>query len=328
MIHRYPAWARSLLVGWVGVTIASAAFAQPDYPTKPIRMIIPLAAGSAVDKAARVVTQQMAINLGQPIVIENQPGASGMIGADRVADAAPDGYTLGGFNDSILTMVPHLHRNMPWDPLKDFTSVSLVATVEWGLVVPADSGWKTASDVIEAAKRRPNSFTFGSGGNGSPQHIAMALFSGMAGVQMMHVPYKGATPAAVAVASNEVQAGFQGLGTVVGLIQGNKLKLLAVSTPERLPQFPDTPTVIESGLPGFTFDSWFLIVAPAGTSALVVDRLNNAVRLALDDENVRSQLIGLGMTPRGSSAAELAKLTRANLARYEKLIHDNGIQPE
>src|SRR3979411_2258711 len=153
-----------------------AAHAQSGYPNKPIRMIVPLAAASAVDSAARILTQKMSMNMGQQIIVENQPGASGQIGADRVAKAAPDGYTIGGFNDSIMTMLPNIQKNLPWNILKDFEPVSLVATVEWGLVATPNSPYKTAADVIQAAKAAPGKIDYGSGGNGSPQHIAMGAF--------------------------------------------------------------------------------------------------------------------------------------------------------
>src|SRR5690606_16820489 len=306
----------------------ASALGQTSYPDKPIRMIVPLAAGSAVDKAARVVTQHMSQTLGQSIVIENQPGASGIIGAERVAKSEPDGYTIGGFNDSILTMVPHLHKTMPWDPIKDFASVSLVGTVEWGLIVPSDSNIKSPADLIKTAKEDPGSLMYSSGGNGSPQHIAMALFASKADLNMVHVPYKGATPAAVGVAAKEVQVGFQGIATAIGLVQSKKLNLLAVTTPERLPQFPDTPTVAESGLPGFEFNSWFLIVAPAGTDAAITKKLSEAARVALKDESVIAQLSSIGMTPRGTTPEELAAATKTNLETYRKLLQDNGIQPE
>src|SRR5436190_13064932 len=184
--------------------VLPSAFAQSNYPGKPIQMIVPLAAASAVDNAARIVAQRMAQNMGQAIVVENQPGAAGLIGTERVAKAPPDGYTLGGFNDSIMTMVPNLTPKMPWDILKDFEPISLVATVEWGLVVNANAAEKTAADLIAAAKKAPGKINYGSGGNGSPQHIAMALFASQAGIQMQHVPYKGATQAAVCVGGGEV----------------------------------------------------------------------------------------------------------------------------
>lgn len=203
----------SLLV--LGACAGRLGHAQTaPWPNKPIKFIVPLAAGSAVDNAARIVAEKVSRNLGQGIVIENQPGAAGLIGAGNVAKAAPDGYTFGGFNDSIMTMVPNMTQKMPWDILKDFEPVSLVATVEWGLVVPTESPVKSAADLIAAAKKAPGKINYGSGGNGSPQHIAMALFASQAGVQMQHVPYKGATQAAMGVAGKEVETAFQGIATV------------------------------------------------------------------------------------------------------------------
>ena len=213
-----PTIRRRHLATLLGAAFASGlAWSQPmptGYPNKPIRMIVPLAAGSAVDNAARIVAQKMGQNIGQSIVIENQPGAAGLIGAGAVAKAAPDGYTLGGFNDSIMTMLPNLQPKMPWDILKDFEPVSLVATVEWGLVVNAESPQRSAADLIASARNAPGKINYGSGGNGSPQHIAMALFASQAKVQMTHVPYKGATQAAMGVAGKEVDAAFQGIATV------------------------------------------------------------------------------------------------------------------
>ena len=177
------------------------AIAQGNYPDRPIKMIVPLAAASAVDVAARIVTQKMADNMGQQFVILNQPGASGMIGAEAVARAEPDGYTIGGFNDSIMTMVPNLQSKMRWDILKDFEPVSLVATVEWGLIANNQASFKSAADLISAAKAAPGKIDYSSGGPGSPQHLAMAMFASAAGISLTHVPYKGATQAATDVAA-------------------------------------------------------------------------------------------------------------------------------
>jgi tripartite-type tricarboxylate transporter receptor subunit TctC len=299
-----------------------------SYPQKPIRLIVPLAAGSAVDNAARIVMQKVATNMGAAIAIENQAGAAGLIGADRVAKSAPDGYTLGGFNDSIMTMLPNLQAKMPWDILKDFEPISLVATVEWGVVVPTDSPIKTAADLIAAAKKSPGQMNYGSGGNGSPQHIAMALFASQAGVQLTHVPYKGATQAAVGVAGQEVQVAFQGIATVSSLIKAGKLRLIAVTTPKRLPQFPDVPTVSESGLSGFEFNSWFAMMAPAGTPKPIVEKLHAEISKALADSSIKEQLFGLGLSPRGTSPDQLATELRAQFAKYGNLIRQANITAE
>ena len=320
------------LLNWfvpaLALLVSSGAMAQPAYPDRPIRMIVPLAAASAVDVAARIVTQKMADNMGQQIVIINQPGASGLIGAEQVARAAPDGYTIGGFNDSVMTMVPNLHSNMRWDILKDFEPVSLVATVEWGLIANNQTSYKSAADLIAAAKAAPGKINYGSGGPGSPQHLAMAMFASEAGISLTHVPYKGATQAATDVAGGQIPVAFQGLGTVAALVRGGQIKLLGVTTEKRLPSFPDVPTVSESGLPGFFFNSWFAILAPAGTPKEIVARLNVEVLKALADSQVRQKLAELGFAVRGSSPAELGTLTRAQLAKYARVIKEMGIAIE
>ena len=322
-----PALQRALIAAAL-LGCATHAPAQSAYPTKPIHMVVPLAAGSAVDNAMRIVTQRMAENLGQGIVIDNQPGAAGLIGAERVAKSAPDGYTVGGFNDSIMTMLPNLYPKLPWDILKDFEPVSLVATVEWGLVTTNDSPYRTAADLIAADKAEPGKINYGSGGNGSPQHIAMELFASTAGISLTHVPYKGATQAAVGVAAGEVPVAFQGLATVAGLVKGGKVRLIGVTTARRLPQFADVPTVAESGLPGFEFNSWATVLAPAGTSKEIVARLNAEIVKALAAPEVRDKLIAQGLTPRGSSPEELRQATREQLARYATLMKQAGIKLE
>jgi len=316
---------RSLLA-MLACALPIAGLAQ--YPSKPIRMIIPLAAASAVDNAARIVTQKMAANMGQPIVVENIPGAAGLIGTQQVAKATPDGYTIGGFNDSIMTMLPNMHANPGFDILRDFEPVSLVATIEWGLVANNESGIKSAADLIGAAKAKPGQVNYGSGGNGSPQHVAMAVLASQAGVTMTHVPYKGATQAALGVAAGDVPVAMQGLATVAGLVRGGKLRLVGVATPSPIAQFPGVPTIAESGLPGFEFNSWFTIMVPAGTPREIVNRLHAEVVKALADPDVRAKLIDQGLTPRGTSPSELGTATRDQLARYAKVMKEAGIKAE
>src|SRR5438309_9921142 len=307
---------------------ASDASPQTDYPDRPTKTIATLAAASAVDVATRIVTQKMADSMGQQFVIMNQPGASGLIGAEQVARAEPDGYTIGGFNDSIMTMVPNLQSRMRWDILKDFEPVSLVATVEWGLIANNNTSYRTAADLIVAAKAAPGKIDYSSGGPGSPQHLAMAMFASAAGISLTHVPYKGATQAATDVAAGQIPVGFQGLGTVAALVRGGQLKLIGVPSGKRLAQFPDVPTVSESGLPGFFFNSWFAILAPAATPKDIVSRLNAEVLKAVGDPEVRHKLEDLGFAVRGSSAQELGVMTREQLAKYARVIKEMGIANE
>jgi len=237
------------------------AQAQSAYPNKPIRMIIPLAAGSAVDVAARLLAQKMSVNMGQPIVIENITGAAGIIGADRLAKAAPDGYTIGGFNDSILTMVPNLNPNTTFNPINDFSYITQAAIIDFTAAVPMDSPFKTIADLVVAAKSKPDTVTYSSGGNGSPQHMAGAMFGAQLGVNLRHVPYKGASQAAQDTAAGLVNVTFQGIATVSALVKANKLRMIGVPAKTRHPEYPDVPTFEELGVRGFEFSTWFALTA-------------------------------------------------------------------
>ena len=302
--------------------------ANETYPNKPIKLIIPLAAGSSVDTAARIVMQKISQNIGQPIVIENKLGAAGIIGTDQVAKSPADGYTLGGFNDSIITMIPNLNPKLPWDIVKDFESISQVAIIEWGLMVSSSSPYRNVNDLIEAAKKSPGKLNYSSGGNGGPQHIGMAMLAYQAGLNMMQVPYKGATQAAVGAAAGEVDATLQGISTIVPLAQSSKARLIAVCTPQRMPQFPDVPTVSESGLPGFKMNSWFGLMAPAGTPKEIISFLNREVSKAVADPTVKDRLIALGLVPVGSTADEMSSLVRTQLEHYKKVIAQAGIKSD
>jgi tripartite-type tricarboxylate transporter receptor subunit TctC len=320
-IHR--AALAAVLAAWTAL-----ADAQSGYPRKPILMLVPLQAASAVDNAARLVAQKMSENMGQQVVVENQPGAAGLIGAERVARAVPDGYLIGGFNDSIMTMLPNMHAKMTWDIQRDFEPVSLVTTMEWALVVPPNSPYNSAADLLKAARARPGALNFSSGGNGSPQHVAMELFKSRAQVFMTHIPYRGATAAALDVMSGQVDAHFSGMPTVYSMIKGGKMKLIGIASPKRSPLFPEVPTVAESGLPGFEFRSSFAITVPAGTPKEIVARLNAEIVKACADPAVREKLMVQGFTVVASPPEDLARATREQLERYGKLFKQAGITAE
>jgi tripartite-type tricarboxylate transporter receptor subunit TctC len=320
-------------VRWIAIAVLLSAWtagaaAQSGYPRKPMLMLVPLQAASAVDNSARLVAQKMAENMGQPVVVENQPGAAGLIGTERVAKAAPDGYTIGGFNDSIMTMLPNMHAKLAWDILRDFEPVSLVATIEWGLVVPPNSPFHSAADVIAAAKARPGALNYSSGGNGSPQHIAMEVFKSRAGVFITHIPYRGATGAALDVATGQVDVHFSGMPTVFALIKGGKVRLIGIGSPQRSPLFPEVPTVAESGLPGFEFRSWFAIMMPAGTPKDIIARLHAEIVKACADPVVHEKLVAQGFTVVASTPEALARATREQSERYARLFKQAGIRAE
>lgn len=318
----------ALLVQAAALAVASwGAMAQGNYPDKPIRMIIPLASGSAVDNALRLVAQNMATSMGQPIVIENVPGSSGLIGADRMLKMSADGYTIGGVNDSVLTMVPHINPNTTFNALKDFAPISLIGTIEWGVVVKSDSRFKTLEDLIKFAQSNPDKLTFSSGGVGSPQHIAMALLMQRAGMKLVHVPYKGATQAAIGAAAGEVDVSFQGLGTAAALINGGKLRLLALSTAKPLPQFAGIKTIDQTALPGFFFNSWAAMVAPGKTPKPIIEKLSAEARKAMDNSDIRDRFTKLGITIRGTTPAEFEAALKKQYELYGKVIKDNNIKP-
>jgi tripartite-type tricarboxylate transporter receptor subunit TctC len=316
------------LVGIAGLASAVPAQAQGSYPSKQIRMIVPLAAGSAVDVAARMLAQKMSTSMGQTIVVENIVGAAGIIGADRLAKSPPDGYTIGGFNDSVLTMVPNLNPNTPFNPVSDFNHVSIAAIIEFSVAVATDSPYKTVADLVAAAKASPGKLTYASGGNGSPQHMAGALFAAHTGIDIKHVPYRGASQAALDVASGQVDVTFQGIATVASLAKAGKLRLIGVMANARHPEYPATPTLKEVGINGFDFSTWFALTTPPGTPRDIVNRLHSETVKALADPEVKERYAALGLKPNGNTPEEMVGVVRDQLARYGKAIRDNNIKAE
>ena len=285
---------RSLLLGLALVLGVGTAAAQEAWPQRPIRIVVPFPAGGQLDVVMRLVGEKLSPVLGQPVIVEAKPGADGNLATEQVAKAAPDGYTIGGFNDSVLTMVPHLNPQTPFDPAVDFAHVSRVATIEFSIAVAASSPWKSAADLVAAAKAAPGKYTYASGGNGSPQHMGGALFAAHTGIDIKHVPYRGASQAAQDVAGNQVDITMQGIATVAALAKGGKLKLIGVMTDQRHPEYPDSPTLKEVGIQGFEYSTWFGMTAPKGTPKEIVEidsspatgsctRVVNAVQKRLTD---------------------------------------------
>ncbi len=320
---------RSLILFLAGVALALLALpcAAQGYPSKPILAVMPLQAGSAVDVMIRIVAQKMSENMGQQIVIENQPGAAGSIGAERVKRAVPDGYTVGVLNDSILTMIPNI-RQVAYDPVKDFVPVGVVAAITWVMVVSNDLPAKTVAEFVALAKSRPGKIDYSSGGNGSPQHVAMEAFKAAAGIDVVHIPYRGATQAAVDVMSNRVQAHFGAVSIVLPYIKDGRMRALGVPSSTRSPLLPEVPTVAEAGVPGFEWRTWASFVVPLATPNPVVERLHAEMVKAVNAAEVREKLIAQGLEPIGSPPAMVTQWTQDGLKRMRDIVQRAKIQAE
>jgi tripartite-type tricarboxylate transporter receptor subunit TctC len=291
-------------------------------------MMMPLAAGSSLDIVLRLITQKLSENLGQQVIVDNQPGAAGMIGAERFMRAAPDGYTFAAFNDSPLTMIPNLRKKVAYDPVNSFAPVSLVVNNSWILVAHPNLNVRTVADLIAQAKAHPGQLNYSSGGIGSPQHIAMALFESMAGIKVTHVPYKGTTQATVDVMSGQIPMMFSGTNAVLAQIKEGKLRALAVGATTRSPLLPDVPTVAESGLPGYEFVTWLGVFAPLHTPAPIIARMNAEIARALAAPDVKEKLVAQAVDIRTSTPEQLGAITKARLEQMGKLIKDAGIVAE
>ena len=312
-----------------GAALAAASLpcAAQSYPAKPLLMLMPLQAGSAVDVMIRIVAQKMGENLGQQIVIENQPGAAGSIGAERVKRATPDGYTVGVLNDSILTMIPNI-RQVAYDPLKDFVPVGVVAAITWVMVVSNELPAKSVSEFVALAKSRPGKIDYSSGGNGSPQHVAMEAFKAATGIDLVHIPYRGATQAAVDVMSNRVQVHFGAVSIVLPYIKDGRMRALGVPSAARSPLLPAVPTVSEAGVPGFEWRTWASFVVPLATPGPIVERLNAEMVKAVNAPEVREKLIAQGLEPIGSPPAMVTQWTQDGLKRMRDIVQRAKIQAE
>jgi len=306
----------------------AAAQGQDAYPSKPIRFIVPYANGGPLDQAARVLAEQMRSTLGQPVIVENKPGAGGNIGADMVAKADPDGYSIVMGAVATHAINPYLFRKMPYDANKDFTPITRVALVPNVLVVSPEWARREKIDSVAAltayAKANPNKLNYGSGGNGSAGHLAGELFKSMAGIDMVHIPYKGAAPAKLELMSGEIQLMFDNLASATPQIRSGQLTALAVTTPQRAEAQPELPTVAESGVPGFDISTWFGIFAPAGLDKPVLDKLYQASVAALKTPDVVSALDKMGAKPAPMEPEAFADYIRAEQRKYEVIVKQSG----
>jgi tripartite-type tricarboxylate transporter receptor subunit TctC len=297
-----------------------------SFPNRPIRLIAPFAAGGALDLIARGVGAKLAESMGQPVVVENRAGASGAIGSEAVARSAPDGYTLLLGATTTHGVNPALNPKLQYDPVKDFTPVSLVATIPHALVVNPSLPVNSVQDLVKYA-RSGHPLNYGSAGNGSPHHLAAELFKSMSGIQATHVPYKGSGPALADLMSGQIQFISVELTAAEPHLKSGKLKALATATAERVPG-TSLPTVGESGYPGFEVISWYAIFGPAGMPAEVTSKLSAEIAKAVNETDLRDRLKGLGTTPIGSTPEVLAAHVRSELDRWTKVVKTAGIKPD
>ena len=308
------------------LVLAPVALAQTPapYPSKPIRLVVPFPAGGTTDILARAVAQKLSEAWGQQVIVDNRPGAGGNIGSDIVAKAAPDGYTLVMGTVGTHAINPSLYRKMPYDHVKDFAPVILVAGVPNVLVVNPSLPVHTVRELIDYAKANPGKLNFASSGNGTSIHLSGELFKTMAGVQMTHVPYKGSAPALTDLMGGQVQLMFDNLPSSLQLIQAGKLRAIAVTSTARAAALPDVPTIAESGLPGFEASSWFGVLAPAGTPREIVTKLNATIAAWLATPDAKDKLLSQGAIAAGGTPEAFARHIDAETAKWAKVVKMSG----
>lgn len=321
---------RRCLRALLGCALAAVVGAAPatvraqEYPTKPIRLVVPFPPGGSLDVVARAIGQRLTAAWGQPVVIDNRPGAGGNIGADLVAKSAPDGYTILEGALSTHAVNVSLYRKLPYDPVKDFAPITLVAITPNVLVVNAAFRVNSVAELIAYAKAHPGALSFGSGSNGSAGHLAGELFKTEAGVDMVHIPYKGAAPALQALLAGDTQLMFDNLANSTPQLKAGKLKALAVTTATRSPLAPELPTLAESGLPGFDIYTWWGFMAPAGTPAQIIAKWNAEVTRILGTPEMKAFFAQEGAQPAATTPEAFAALIKREIPKYAKIVKDSG----
>ncbi|QQX87124.1 tripartite tricarboxylate transporter substrate binding protein [Cupriavidus necator] len=301
--------------------------AAQSYPQRPVRLIVPYAPGGSADIAARLVSDAWSKSLGGTIVVENRAGAGGNIGVDAVAKAAADGYTIG-LQTVSLAINPGLFPRMPYDTLKDLAPIGMVASSQHVLVVNNNVPAKNLQELIAAAKATPGKLTYGSAGNGSTFHMSAELFKSVANVSIVHVPYRGGGPALVDTIAGQVDMSFPVVSAAQQHVQGGKLKALAVTGTRRSPQLPNVPTAAEAGLPGYAFETWFMVFAPAGTPRPVIDKLNAALNTALAAQATRDRMLKEGFEPTPTTPEAARQRLEKEMPVWANLIRQRGITAE
>ena len=317
------------LIKWFTVVVLCWAGAQvhAQYPTKPIRWVVPYGPGST-DILARVIAPKVSAALGQQIVVENRPGAGGSVGSEQVAKGAADGYTILLGTAASHAVNPALYSKVGYDAVKDFAPVINLASIPNVVIVNPQLAYRTIPELVAAAKAAPGTLTYSSNGAGTSQHMSAALFEMLTGVKMVHVPYKGSSEGVIAVTRGDVNVMFANMPPSLPLIRDGRVRPIAVTTAQRLPAFPDLPTVAETGVPGYEVSTWFALFAPAATPEPIVQRLNREFGIALADPDTRDKLMAQGYTINGGSPQDLGALVRSELIKWAKVVRQSGAKAE
>lgn len=319
------------LIGAAAAVVAalSTPLAQAQnagaYPAKPIRLVVPFAAGGSTDILGRLLAQKLGESMQVAVVVDNKPGANGTIGCDQVAKAPPDGYTVVLGEVGCMGMAPGLYPKLPYDPLRDFAPISLVGRSPMVFTVAAQSPFKSVGDVTAAAKAQPDKLNYPSSGVGGPNHLGSELYAMQTGTKINHIPYKGSAPAIVSLMAGETDFAFLTAVTMDAQLRAGKLRALAVAHSERLPSMPNVPTMAEAGLKGFTAESWYLAAVPAGTPKPIVDRLYAEIAKALPSPDVKAKLDSTGVLPAGLSPEASGQFLRAEVDKWRAVIKTAGI---
>jgi tripartite-type tricarboxylate transporter receptor subunit TctC len=320
---RQPALFRLFVGVLLGLLAASGLHAQ-QYPVKPVRLIVPFAPGGTTDIIARLLGGKLAAELGQQMIVDNRGGAGSMIGTEAAAKSPPDGYTMI-LNNIGLAINETLYPKRPYEALRDLAPVSLVGITPNVFVVHPSVPAKSVKEFVTFAKARPGELTYASGGVGSSSHLAAELFQILSGVKVIHVPYKGAGPGLIDVASGQVHFMINSMPAVMTHVKSGRLRALAVSSAKRSQAVPDLPTIAESGVPGYDFSTWYGLLVPAGTPKAVVARLNEAVQKALQDADLREKLAQQGVEPDAGAPEKFGEIIRSDIAKWRKIIRDANI---
>jgi tripartite-type tricarboxylate transporter receptor subunit TctC len=318
----------SLLLCAAATAIGPVALAADPYPSRPVKLVVPYPPGGSADLIGRMVADKMTKSMGQPVVVENKGGASGAIGSEFVAHAQPDGYTLGIAIADTHAINPAVNPKLPYDAQKDFVPISLLATQPFVLAVGPNVKAQTLAEFVAAARQNPGKLTYASNGAGGLQHLAMELFAKQAGIKALHVPYKGAAPALSDVIGGQVDAIFISLQGAGGNLGGGKLRALAITSAKRLAVAPDIPTFAESGYPKFQMAQWYGLLAPKGTPADIVQKLNGEANAAMTSTDVADKLRAAGTEPVGSSAEQFRAFLAAEIAQWATVAREGNIQIE